>query len=57
MTHLAADLRDIDLVMVTVLTAVKYHYLFEGLGHLLALIFINSTRHITVINTSGVKKM
>ncbi len=57
MTHLAADLKDIDLVMVAVLTTSKYHYLFEGLGHLLAVIFINCTRHIGTINTSGIKKM
>ena len=56
-TQLAEDLKDIDLVMVAVLTTSKYHYLFEGLGHLLAVIFINSTKHITAINTNGIKKM
>jgi len=55
--QLAADLKDIDLVMVAVLTTPKYHYLFEGVGHQLAHIFITSTTHITSINTSGIKKM
>ena len=32
-------------------------YLFEGLGHLVASIFITSTQHLKTINSSGIKKM
>ncbi len=55
--HLAADLKDTDLVMVAVLNPSKYRYLFEGLGHLVASIFIASTQHIKSINSDGIKRM
>lgn len=55
--QLAQDLKDIDLVMVAVLSPDKYRYLFEGVGHLVASIFISSTNHIKTINTNGIKKM
>lgn len=32
-------------------------YLFEGLGHLVASIFITSTQYLKTINSSGIKKM
>ena len=54
---LATDLKDIDQVMVAVLSSEKYRYLFEGLGHLVASIFIASSQHIKSINTNGIKKM
>ncbi len=54
---LAADLKDIDQVMVAVLSSDKYRYIFEGLGHLVATIFIASSQHIKTINTNGIKKM
>lgn len=55
--RLATDLKDIDQVMVAVLSQDKYRYLFEGLGHLVATIFIASSSHIKAINTGGIKKM
>ena len=55
--RLASDLKNIDLVMVAVLSQDKYRYLFEGVGHLVAAIFISSTNYIKVINTNGIKKM
>lgn len=55
--QLAGDLKDIDLVMVAVLSQDKYQYLFEGLGHLVASIFIASTQQMRVINSNGIKKM
>ncbi len=55
--QLVNDLRNIDLVMVAVLSQDKYRYLFEGVGHLVAAIFIASTNHIKTINTNGIKKM
>lgn len=55
--QLASDLKDIDLVMVAVLSQDKYQYLFEGLGHLVASIFIASTQQMRVINSNGIKKM
>lgn len=55
--RLASDLKNIDLVMVAVLSQDKYRYLFEGVGHLVAAIFIGSTNHIKVINTNGIKRM
>ena len=55
--QLAADLKNIDQVMVAVLSSDKYQYLFEGLGHLVASIFISSTQHMKSINTNGIKKM
>lgn len=55
--ELSIDLKDIDLVMVAVLSQDKYRYLFEGVGHLVASIFISSTNHIKIINSNGIKKM
>ena len=55
--QLAKDLKNIDLVMVAVLSQDKYRYLFDGLGHLVASIFISSMRHIKTINSNGIKKM
>lgn len=55
--QLATDLKNIDLVMVAVLSQEKYRYLFEGVGHVVAAIFISSTNYIKNINTNGVKKM
>lgn len=55
--QLATDLQNIDLVMVAVLSQEKYRYLFEGVGHIVAAIFISSTNYIKTINTNGVKKM
>ncbi len=54
---LATDLKDIDQVMVAILSSDKYRYLFEGLGHLVATLFIASSQHIKTINTNGIKKM
>lgn len=56
---LATDLKNIDLVMVAVLSQSqdKYRYLFEGVGHLVAAVFISSTYYIKAINTNGIKKM
>ena len=55
--RLSNDLKNIDLVMVAVLSQDKYRYLFEGVGHLVAAIFISSTNEIRAINTNGIKKM
>ena len=55
--QLATDLKNIDLVMVAVLSQEKYRYLFEGVGHIVAAVFISSTNYIRTINTNGVKKM
>lgn len=55
--ELSTDLKNTDLVMVAVLSQAKYRYLFEGVGHLVASIFISSTNHIKTINTNGIKKM
>lgn len=54
---LATDLKDIDTVMVSVLTPEKYRYLFEGLGHLVSAIFISSTQHMKTVTRSRVKKI
>ena len=56
-SQLADDLKKVDLVMVATLSQDKYQYLFEGLGHLVAAIFIASTQQMTVINSNGIKKM
>lgn len=55
--QLATDLKSIDLVMVAVLSQEKYRYLFEGVGHIVAAIFISSTNHIKTINSNGIKRM
>ena len=34
-----------------------YSYVFEGLGHLVSSIFINSTQYFSRINENGIKKM
>jgi len=54
---LATDLKDIDQVMVAILSPDKYRYLFEGLGHLVATIFIASAQNMKTINNNGIKKM
>ena len=54
---LATDLKDIDQVMVAILSPDKYRYLFEGLGNLVATIFIASAQHLKSINTNGIKRM
>ena len=35
----------------------SFSYLFDGIGHLIAAIFIASTQYIQRININGVKKM
>ena len=57
MKKLATDLKDIDQVMVAILSPDKYRYLFEGLGNLVATIFIASAQHLKSINTNGIKRM
>ncbi|CAI8041444.1 Exocyst complex component 4 [Geodia barretti] len=55
--QLASDLRSIEMVMSAVLTPEKLRYLFDGLGHLVASIFIGSTFFMRKISTHGIKKM
>ena len=55
--ELAVDLKTFRLVTAGVLTSEKQKYLFNGIGHLLSAIFINSTQYLTKININGVKKM
>lgn len=54
---LGADLKALKMVTAGVLTAEKQVYLFDGLGHLIAAIFISSTAYLKKININGVKKM
>lgn len=55
--ELGNDLKDLKVVLSGVLTSEKQNYLFDGLGHLIAAIFINSTSYLKKININGVKKM
>ena len=55
--QLAKDLRDIEDFCSAALSPVKMHYLFDGLGYLIAAIIIASTSYIKKINHNGVKKM
>jgi exocyst complex component 4 len=55
--ELGNDLRDLKLVTAGVLSLDKQNYLFDGLGHLIATVFINSTSYLKKININGVKKM
>ncbi|XP_067118263.1 exocyst complex component 4 [Centruroides vittatus] len=56
-TKLNKDLSNIDEAMTASLQPRKLKYIFEGLGHLVASILINSTVSIKRINENGVKKM
>ena len=55
--ELGNDLKDLKVVTAGVLTAEKQNYLFDGLGHLIASVFIDSTSYLKKININGVKKM
>lgn len=54
---LGVNLKALKMVTAGVLTAEKQIYLFDGLGHLIAAIFISSTAYLKKININGVKKM
>ena len=55
--ELATDLTSLKMNTVGILTLPKQNYLFNGVGHLVAAIFINSTSYLNKININGVKKM
>ncbi|XP_003386577.1 PREDICTED: exocyst complex component 4-like [Amphimedon queenslandica] len=55
--ELANDLTSLKMNTVGILTLPKQSYLFDGVGHLVAAIFINSTSFLNKININGVKKM
>ena len=55
--ELAHDLTSLKMNTVGMLTLPKQSYLFDGLGHLVSTIFINSTSYLKKININGVKKM
>uniref|UniRef100_A0A6M2CQN8 Exocyst complex component Sec8 n=1 Tax=Rhipicephalus microplus TaxID=6941 RepID=A0A6M2CQN8_RHIMP len=51
------DLSSIDEAMTACLQQRKHRYIFEGLGHLIASILINSTSSIQKVNENGIKKV
>uniref|UniRef100_A0A131XK69 Exocyst complex component Sec8 n=1 Tax=Hyalomma excavatum TaxID=257692 RepID=A0A131XK69_9ACAR len=51
------DLSSIDEAMTSCLQQRKHRYIFEGLGHLIASILINSTSSIQKVNENGIKKV
>jgi len=51
------DFSNIDEALSSGLQPRKFKYVFEGLGHLVASIIINSAQYIKRINENGVKKM
>lgn len=51
------DLSSIDEAMTACLQPRKHRYIFEGLGHLIASILINSTSTLQKINENGIKKV
>jgi len=55
--RLNKDLMQLQELMTSNLQAAKVKYVFEGLGHLVAAIFINSAQHVIKINDSGKKRM
>lgn len=55
--RLNKDLAAIDEAMGIALQPWKLRYIFEGLGHLISAILINSANTIQRINSNGVKKM
>ncbi|XP_064630302.1 exocyst complex component 4-like isoform X2 [Lineus longissimus] len=55
--NLNRDLTNIDEALTQSLFPRKCKYIFEGLGHLIATILINSTQYLKRINENGIKKM
>jgi exocyst complex component 4 len=51
------DLQAMEEVMTQSLQAPKFKYTYEGLGHLVSSILINSTQYFKRINENGIKKM
>ncbi|CAH1783447.1 unnamed protein product [Owenia fusiformis] len=51
------DLTSIEEAMAQSLQPKKFKYVFEGLGHLVSTILINSTQYLKRINENGIKKM
>uniref|UniRef100_UPI00358E8F40 exocyst complex component 4 n=1 Tax=Myxine glutinosa TaxID=7769 RepID=UPI00358E8F40 len=51
------DITAMEEVMSSNLQPHKFHYIFEGLGHLIASILINGAQHFKRISESGIKKM
>lgn len=57
MTKLTKDLLLIEEALSHSLQERKIRYIFEGVSHLVAAIFIGASMHIRKINENGVKKM
>ncbi|XP_054164073.1 exocyst complex component 4-like [Oppia nitens] len=55
--RLNKDLSAINEALDVVLEPWKLRYIFEGVGHLVATILINTTNNIKRVNSNGVKKM
>lgn len=51
------DFSNIDEALSVSLQPQKFKYIFEGLGHLIASIMINSAQYIKRMNENGIKKM
>ncbi|XP_029842288.3 exocyst complex component 4 [Ixodes scapularis] len=54
---LTKDLSSMDEAMTACLQQRKHRYIFEGLGHLIASILINSASSIQKVNENGIKKV
>ena len=54
--RLKRDLKGLEETL-NFLTEPKFKYVFEGVGHLLATIFIRSAEMFHQINQTGIKKM
>ncbi|KAJ8025994.1 Exocyst complex component 4 [Holothuria leucospilota] len=54
---LSKDLNGLEEALHSSLQPIKFKYIFEGLGHLISYLLINSTQHIKRINENGIKKM
>ena len=57
MRQLCTDLKDIETVMVGALWTDKCRYLFDGLGHFIYTMLLNSASAVQQINKKGVNKM
>ncbi|XP_041477788.1 exocyst complex component 4-like isoform X1 [Lytechinus variegatus] len=54
---LSKDLTSLEEALHTSLHPAKFKYVFEGLGHLVSYLLINSSQYIKRINENGIKKM
>ncbi|XP_071827721.1 exocyst complex component 4-like [Apostichopus japonicus] len=54
---LSKDLSGLEEALHSSLQPIKFKYIFEGLGHLISYLLINSAQQIKRINDNGIKKM